>query len=70
MVEPPGQPRNLVGAAGALGGADRQREAFLELAVEPRRKAGLVHLVIGLLGERLDLGHPAQVIVGACHAGA
>src|SRR5262249_5359775 len=64
MVEPPPQPRDLVRAPGALGRADGEREIFLHLAEQSRRKAGLVHPVIGLFGERLELGHPAQLVFG------
>jgi hypothetical protein len=63
--EPLAQPLRLVRPAGTDSGGDRQGEVFLDLAVETGGIAGLLDLVIGLLGQLLVVRHLLEV---AAHA--
>ena len=70
VIEPRVQPLGFVVQSSPLGGADRHGEIVLEIAVAGRRRAGIVHLVIGGLGQRLVFGDLlSAVFVGSRHHG-
>ena len=70
VIEPRVQPFGVVVQSGPLGRADRHGEIVLEIAVAGCRRAGIVHFVVGGLGQRLVFGDfLSAVLVGSRHHG-